>query len=89
MAKPKIRTEVFSRKDIQNILRAIKLSQDALSSNFHPIPAPNYQTGFTTALAAIATAFDVQLQDVDLQQHNVWQLTAPQQRLLQSHDDGF
>jgi hypothetical protein len=57
----RLRTEVFLREDIQNILRAIDRANGSLASNLPMAEVAIYRAGFAAALGAVAEAFDVQL----------------------------
>lgn len=61
MNRTRIRSEVFSREDIQNILRAIDSANRALAVHLPLAEVGIYRAGFTAAMEAVAAAFDIGL----------------------------
>ena len=62
MNLPRIRSEVFLREDIQNILTAIDQANAALAVHLPIAEVAIYRMGFAAALRAVAAAFDVVLE---------------------------
>ena len=56
-----VRTEIFLREDIKNVLRAIDGANQALAAHVPMHDVTVYRAGFAAALDAVATAFDVRL----------------------------
>lgn len=56
-----VRSEVFLREDIKNMLRAIDGANQSLAVHLPVHDVTIYRAGFAAALQAVATAFDVRL----------------------------
>jgi hypothetical protein len=56
-----VRSEVFLREDIKNMLRAIDGANQGLAAHLPVHDVTIYRAGFAAALQAVATAFDVRL----------------------------
>jgi hypothetical protein len=61
MYRTRIRSEVFSREDIQNVLRAIDSANRSLAAHLPLAEVGIYRAGFAAAIDAVAKAFDVGL----------------------------
>lgn len=59
MSPTRVRTEVFLREDIQNVLRAISSANRALAARLPIAEVTIYRAGFNAAMQAVAEAFDV------------------------------
>lgn len=73
MERTRIRSEVFSREDIQNVLKAVDSANRSLAEHLPLIEVGIYRAGFSSAMGAIAKAFDVSLDS--------------QSRVLESHEN--
>jgi hypothetical protein len=56
-----MRTEVYVRDDIENVLKAIDQANRDLITLVRSTEADIYRSGFAAALQAVATAFNVRL----------------------------
>ncbi len=55
------RTHIFWREDIRNVLKAIDQANVALTAHLPVAQVAIYRAGFSAALQAVATSFDVSL----------------------------
>ena len=55
------RTHIFWREDIRNVLKAIDQANIALTAHLPVAQVAIYRAGFSAALQAVATSFDVDL----------------------------
>lgn len=65
MNRTRIRAEVFSREDIQNVLRAIDKANLDLAENLPIDQVRVYRAGFMAALEAMSQAFDISIKRND------------------------
>lgn len=56
-----VRSEVFVRGDIENILRAVERANEALAAQLPAGEAASYRAGFSAALRAVAAGFGISL----------------------------
>jgi hypothetical protein len=62
-------SDVFVKEDIRSVLQAILATNETLAQ-MAGADIQNYRYGFSAAIAAVATAFDIKLQQPD-----IWQET--------------
>lgn len=56
-----LQSQTFLRADLENLLRAIRRTNDALASHLADHDVQVYRLGFDAALLAVATALNVRL----------------------------
>ena len=54
-------SDVFLKEDVRSILQAILITNDMLARQIPVGDVQTYRAGFSTAIVAVATAFDISL----------------------------
>ena len=54
-------SDVFIKEDVRSILRALLATNERMASEMQTPDAQQYRRGFAVAIAAVATAFDIDL----------------------------
>jgi hypothetical protein len=54
-------SDVFLKEDVRSILQALLVTNEMMATQVAGNEAQPYRSGFTAAIAAVATAFDITL----------------------------
>lgn len=60
-------SDVFVKEDIRSVLQALLATNETLAQQIQSADIQNYRYGFSAAIAAVAAAFDIKLQ-----QPHIW-----------------
>ena len=63
-------SDVFVKEDIRSVLQAILATNETLGQQIQSADIQNYRYGFSAAIAAVATALNIKLQQPDIWQEN-------------------
>lgn len=55
-------SDVFLKEDVRSVLQAILITNDMLARQLPNDNVQTYRAGFSAAIAAVATAFDINLE---------------------------
>ena len=58
-------SDVFVKEDMRSVLQALLATNETLASQMGSSDIQNYRYGFSAAIAAVATAFDIKLERPD------------------------
>ena len=63
-------SDVFVKEDVRSVLQALLATNETLAQQMPGADIQHYRYGFSAAIAAVATAFEIKLQQPDIWQEN-------------------
>lgn len=59
-------SDVFIKEDVRSVLQALLATNETLGQQIQSADIQNYRYGFSAAIDAVATAFDIKLEQPDI-----------------------